>query len=433
MGRVAERLRAFSTDRWLVFVAAMWLQSMAGIGYLFGAISPVVKSALGFNQRQVAALGVAKDLGDCVGFLAGTLSSMLPVWVMLLIGAAQNFLGYGWLWLIVTRQAPALPLWMMCVLIFVGTNGETHFNTASLVTCIKNFPKSRGPTVGILKGFAGLSSAILTQLYAVMHTPDHAMLVFMVAVGPSLVAIGLMFVIRPVGGHRQVRPSDKNSFMFIYTICLLLASYLVGVMLVQDFMQLSDNMVVFVTVILFILLILPVVIPVTLTFSSKTEHPIEESLLAEPSKGESSTSQEKKGQPEVILSEVEEEKPKEIDSLPPSERRKRITELQAKLVQAAARGGVRIRRRPHRGENFTLMQALVKADFWLIWLSLLLGSGSGLTVIDNLGQMSQAVGFKDVHIFVSLTSIWNFLGRVGGGYFSENIVRCGHYIIFISV
>ncbi|KAL5216868.1 hypothetical protein ABZP36_008269 [Zizania latifolia] len=423
MGRVAERLRAFSTNRWLVFVAAMWLQSMAGIGYLFGAISPVVKSALGFNQRQVAALGVAKDLGDCVGFLAGTLSSMLPVWVMLLIGAAQNFLGYGWLWLIVTRQAPALPLWMMCVLIFVGTNGETYFNTASLVTCIKNFPKSRGPTVGILKGFAGLSSAILTQLYAVMHTPDHATLVFMVAVGPSLVAIGLMFVIRPVGGHRQARPSDKNSFMFIYTICLLLASYLVGVMLVQDFMQLSDNMVVFVTVILFILLILPVVIPVTLTFSSKTEHPIEESLLAEPLKGESSTSQEKKGQPEVILSEVEEEKPKEIDSLPPSERRKRITELQAKLVQAAARGGVRIRRRPHRGENFTLMQALVKADFWLIWLSLLLGSGSGLTVIDNLGQMSQAVGFKDAHIFVSLTSIWNFLGRVGGGYFSENIVR----------
>jgi hypothetical protein len=33
--------------------------------------------------------------------------------------------------------------------------------------------------------------------------------------------------------------------------------------------------------------------------------------------------------------------------------------------------------------------------------------------------MSEAVGFKDAHIFVSLTSIWNFLGRIGGGYFSE--------------
>ena len=317
----------------------------------------------------------------------------------------------------------------MCVLIFVGTNGETYFNTTALVTCIQNFPKSRGPIVGIMKGFAGLSSAILTQLYAVMHTPDHATLVFMVAVGPSLVAIGLMLIIRPVGGHRQVRPSDKNSFLFIYTICLLLASYLVGVMLVQDFMELSDNMVNFLTLILFILLILPIAIPVTLTLSSKTQHPTEEALLSEPSKGETSTSQEKEDQPEVILSEVEEEKPKDIDSLPPSERRKRIAELQTKLVQAAARGGVRIRRRPHRGENFTLMQAFVKADFWLIWFSLLLGSGSGLTVIDNLGQMSQSVGFEDAHIFVSLTSIWNFLGRVGGGYFSEIIVRYQHGVI----
>ncbi|KAJ1270667.1 hypothetical protein BS78_06G069300 [Paspalum vaginatum] len=423
VGKLGDRLRAFSTNRWLVFVAAMWLQSMAGIGYLFGTISPVLKAALGYNQRQVAALGVAKDLGDCVGFLAGTLSALLPSWAMLLIGAAQNFLGYGWLWLIVTRQAPALPLWMMCVLIFVGTNGETYFNTTALVTCIQNFPKSRGPTVGIMKGFAGLSTAILTQLYAVLHTPDHATLVFMVAVGPSLVAIGLMFIIRPVGGHRQVRPSDKNSFLFIYTICLLLASYLVGVMLVQDFMQVSEDVVAFLTVILLILLILPIAIPVTLTLSSKKQHAIEESLLSEPLKGETSTSQEKEDQPEVILSEVEEEKPKDIDSLPPSERRKRIAELQNKLVQAAARGGVRIRRQPHRGENFTLMQALVKADFWLIWLSLLLGSGSGLTVIDNLGQMSQAVGFKDAHIFVSLISIWNFLGRIGGGYFSEIIVR----------
>ncbi|KAK3142791.1 hypothetical protein QOZ80_4BG0351630 [Eleusine coracana subsp. coracana] len=204
MGKLAERLRAFSTNRWLVFVAAMWLQYMAGVGYLFGAISPVFKAALGYNQRQVAALGVAKNLGACVGLVAGTLSATLPAWALLLIGAAHNFVGYGWLWLIVTKQAPALPLWMMCALIFVGTNGDTYFNTAALVTCILNFPENRGPIVGILKGFTGLTSAILTQLYAATQTSDHATLVFMAAVGPSLVAIGVMFVIRPVGGHLQM-------------------------------------------------------------------------------------------------------------------------------------------------------------------------------------------------------------------------------------
>jgi hypothetical protein len=69
------------------------------------------------------------------------------------------------------------------------------------------------------------------------------------------------------------------------------------------------------------------------------------------------------------------------------------------------------------------MQALIKADFWLMFFALLCGAGSGLTVIDNLGQMSQSLGYHNSHIFVSMISIWNFLGRVGGGFLSEIVAR----------
>ena len=54
---------------------------------------------------------MAKDLGDSVGFIAGYLSEMLPLWAALLVGAVQNLVGYGWVWLIVTGRAPILPLW----------------------------------------------------------------------------------------------------------------------------------------------------------------------------------------------------------------------------------------------------------------------------------------------------------------------------------
>ncbi|KAK6153166.1 hypothetical protein DH2020_012805 [Rehmannia glutinosa] len=422
MGCVKERLSSFFNNRWLVFVAAMWIQSCAGIGYLFGSISPTIKSSLNYNQKQIARLGVAKDLGDSVGFLAGSLSEILPLWAALLVGAIQNFIGYGWVWHVVTGKAPVLPLWAMCILIFIGTNGETYFNTAALVSCVQNFPKNRGPVVGILKGFAGLGGAILTQMYAVMHSPDHASLIYMVAVGPTMVVIALMFIVRPVGGHKQIRPSDGFSFSIIYCICLVLASYLMGVMLVEDLIDLSHTVITIFTVILFVILLIPIVIPITLSFFGSPRTSMEEALLPEPNKQGPSKSEDD-GQ-DIIFSEVEDEKPREVDMLPALERQKRIAQLQTRLAQAAAEGAVRIKkRRPHRGEDFTLTEALIKADFWLIFFSLLLGSGSGLTVIDNLGQMSQSLGYDNTHVFVSMISIWNFLGRVGGGYFSEKIVR----------
>ena len=312
----------------------------------------------------------------------------------------------------------------LCILIFVGTNGETYFNTGALVSCVQNFPKSRGPVVGILKGFAGLSGAILTQVYTMINSPNQASLIFMVAVGPSMVIIAIMFFVRPVGGHRQVRGSDNSSFLYIYSVCLVLAAYLLGVLLLEDLVTLSETLITIFTAVLIFLILCPIIIPIVMVFFLGPKSSTEESLLPESQNQESGISEHDKN--EVIFSEVEDEKASDVDSLPASERQKRIAHLQAKLFQAAAEGAVRVKRRkgPRRGEDFTLLQALVKADFWLIFFSLVLASGSGLTVIDNLGQMSQSLGYSNTHIFVSMISIWNFLGRVGGGYFSELIIRC---------
>ncbi|RZC49484.1 hypothetical protein C5167_017904 [Papaver somniferum] len=358
------------------------------------------ESSLNYNQKQVARLGVAKDLGDNIGFLAGILCEVLPIWGALFIGAIQNLVGYGWVWLIVTQRVPEFPLWGMCILLFVGANGETYFNTAALVSCVQNFPKSRGPVVGILKGFAGLGGAIMTQIYALIYDPDHAGIIFMVAVGPAMVVFALMFIVSPVGGHKQVRPSDHSSFTFIYSVCLVLAAYLMGVMLVEDLFDPSHYVVVIFTVILFFLLLIPIVVPVSLTFLSSRRSPSEETLLPKTLKPEPITSCQDSSH-EVIFSELEEEKSPEEQTTFVNE--KKITALKG----------------PDLGEDFTLTQALIKAEFWLLFSSLFLGSGSGLTVIDILGQMSQSLGYDNPYIFVSMISIWNFLGRIGGGYFSE--------------
>ncbi|KAH9304988.1 hypothetical protein KI387_009392 [Taxus chinensis] len=440
-------VRRLYKSRWLVLVAAIWMQSWAGIGYVFGSMSPVIKSSLKYNQRQINTLGVAKDIGDAFGLIGGYFSEILPSWAIMIWGALFNFVGYGSLWLLVRHKVPQIPFWAVCLLIGVGTNGETYFNTIALVSCVKNFPKSRGPVVGILKGFTGLCGAILTQYYASLFAPDQAAFIFMVAVGPSMVAFALMFILRPVGGCKETNPSDTANFNFVYGVCLVLATYLLGVMLVQDFVDIGQTVKLIFTVILLVLLISPLALPLisacTSNYPSAELDPtvkhnrLEAPLLDKISDAESGgPEQSNYGQGyqrqdsnvnwnEVLMSEIEDEKPKEIDLLPEHERQKRIAQLQARLLHAAAEGAVRIKRRkgPRRGEDFTLMQAMIKADFWLMFFSLFFGAASGLTVIDNLGQISQSMGYPNSHIFVSMISIWNFLGRVGGGFVSEIVAR----------
>lgn len=302
----------------------------------------------------------------------------------------------------------------LCIAMFVGTNGETYLSTTALVACVQNFPKSRGPVVGILKGFSGLSGAILTQIYHMISSSDHGSLILMIAVGPSVVVVCLMSTVRLVEGHRQVRPSDGLSFTFIYCVCLILAAYLMIILLLEDEIDFSESVIITCSAILFVILLLPLIIPVMLAFFAAPSPATAESFLIQPRAPESSKS--KRDEPELLLSEGG------LDTL--ADRGKRIAHLQAKLFQAAAEGAVRVKRRrgPRRGENFTLRQALVKADFWLMFISLVIAAGSGMTIIDNLGQMSQSLGYE-ADKFVSMISIWNFLGHVGGGYFSEVVVR----------
>ncbi|KAI8015999.1 putative transporter MCH1 [Camellia lanceoleosa] len=75
---------------------------------------------------------------------------------------------------------------------------------------------------------------------------------------------------------------------------------------------------------------------------------------------------------------------------------------------------------PQRGEDYTILQAVFSIDMLVLFISASCGIDSTLTAINNLGQIGKSLSYPNTSIstFVSLMSIWNYLGRVVSG-FSE--------------
>lgn len=73
------------------------------------------------------------------------------------------------------------------------------------------------------------------------------------------------------------------------------------------------------------------------------------------------------------------------------------------------------------GKNTNLLQAIRTMNFWLLFIAILCGMGTGLATINNISQIGESLNYTTVEIntLVSLWSIWNFLGRFGAGYISD--------------
>ncbi|KAF3790493.1 NUCLEAR FUSION DEFECTIVE 4 protein [Nymphaea thermarum] len=399
-GDAASLVLQVLRGRWFMIFASCLMMSAAGATYMFGIYSPSIKSALGYDQQTLNTLSFFKDLGANVGVISGLIAEVTPPWFVLFLGASLNFCGYFMIWLAVTKRIAQPKLWQMCLYICIGANSQTFVNTGSLVTCVRSFPESRGIVLGLLKGFTGLSGAIFTQLYYAIYGQNPEGLILLIAWLPSLISYVFLPFVRVMMGEQNKQ--ELKAFYSILYVTIALAGYLMVVIIVQPRVHFTAAGYKTSAAVVVTLLLLPLVIIFRQEIPKLKKSPI----------------------PSYIPSETKEaEKQQEALQAPPASP---LSPPPAANGSTPTSTGAlsclkKMFKSPDRGEDYTILQALVSIDMLVLFFATICGIGGTLTAIDNLGQIGQSLGYQKQSIgtFVSLISIWNFAGRVLAGFVSE--------------
>ncbi|CAJ2630782.1 unnamed protein product [Trifolium pratense] len=390
----------FVTGRWFVIFASFLIMAAAGATYMFGLYSPVIKKELGYDQSTLNLLSFFKDCGTNVGVLSGLINELYPPWIVLAIGAILNFFGYFMIWLSVTKKIATPKVWQMCLYIFIGANSQSFANTGSLVTCVKNFPESRGAVLGVLKGYVGLSGAIITQLYSAIYYDDLKALILFIGWFPAAISFAFLRTIRYMKPVRQVNEL-KVFYNFLY-ISLGLAGFLLVMIIIQKKVNFSQSEFGVSAAVVIFCLFLPLVV---VFIEENKIWKSKKFALVDPSPVKIVTQSET-----VTETEKEKEKVNSVVTVPAP---KKDTKWYEDVFNP-----------PARGENYTILQALFSIDMLILFVASICGIGGTLTAIDNLGQIGTSLRYpkKSISTFVSLVSIWNYLGRVFSGFVSEHFL-----------
>lgn len=365
----------------------------AGLAYTFSIYSDSLKDRFNLSQTQLAGLGTACNLGGYLALPSGFLFDSMKSWnrmgpvVTISIGAILNTGGYFALWAAAVGKFDP-PYWVLLIVCLVACNGQTWLETAALVTCVQNFETERGTVIGILKAMLGLSASVYTAIYVAFLDPNSIAFLLLLAILPSVLAIFCVLFINRVPFIQSEPHTKSHAFHLAFTAIIGLAIY-------QGVIAAARNagdidiwsgilMIAAVAILLLPLLAIPFIFG---GFKAKKLKP--------------------KLSPELLKS---------------AEEGGFSTDIEQPLLGQVIRG---LTADTYRDK--TPLKCFRSGSFWMLITINAIGSGAGLTLLNNLGEETYAVQGHGQYIsravFVSMFSIANCLGRLASGFIPDKLMR----------
>ncbi|KAB1219018.1 hypothetical protein CJ030_MR3G015066 [Morella rubra] len=252
----------------------------------------------------------------------------------------------------------------------------------------------------------GLSGAIITQLYHAIYGNDSKSLILLLAWLPTAISFAFLPTIRTMKINRQ-QSEHQVLYNFIY-VSLGLAGFLMIIIIVEEKVAFSKSDYGGSAAATVFLLFFPFAIAI-----------MEEHNLRKGSKVSAGDS----SQLTIVTEKADTETVPSLSQATPAATTNSVPAVpDAQKLVSCWRN---VFRPPVRGEDYSILQALFSIDMLVLFFSATCGVGGTLTAIDNLGQMGTSLGYptRSISTFVSLVSIWNYLGRVVAGFGSEILLK----------
>ncbi|KAI7730803.1 hypothetical protein M8C21_021402 [Ambrosia artemisiifolia] len=362
--------------QWLSLVGTIWLQAISATNSNFPAYSSQLKLLLSLTQLQLNNLAFASDAGKLFGFVSGIAAVYLPLWIVLLIGSALGFVGYGVQYLfLITNKASSLSYTFVFLLTVLAGNSICWINTVCYVIAIQNFPFDRQLAVGLSTSYQGLSAKIYSDVVDLVFDSSSSIqrarsYLLLNCILPLVVCLIASPLVRVIKSPRSRRLS--GGFLVIFMITIFTGTYAVITSLGSR-KGLCPTSVIFIGMCVF--LVAPLVVPLMEKLREKMENKCLIRSYGKRVCDESSMENENGGV-------VNEDGVKD----------------EGLFVCDDEEMGVKV-----------MMKTL---NFWLYFFVYMFGATVGMVYLNNLGQIVESRGSSKTSSLVSLASSFGFFGRI---------------------